>query len=227
MTDERDPQGRWPLGILRDGLGDPRPGVAQARGRRGAPAGGGGASAGRSTRRRAPRGPVGPERAGDPGACREVALRLLERTRRTRSDLTRKLREKGYDAAVIEAVIERLAAVGLVDDVEFALAFLAGRWGRRASGWRVLENDLRRRGVSKEDIAAARARFEIERGGVDELAGALRAIGQASRRYAQLDPQVRRRRLWGMLARKGFDGDTIEAALRVAGSARIAPDDRD
>lgn len=210
MTHDRDRRGPWPLGILRDGLGDPRPGAARPSG----------------ARARARRGPVGPERASDPAACREAALRLLERTRRTRSDLARRLKEKGYEAAVIDAVLERLAGVGLVDDVEFARAFLAGRWGRRASGWRVLENDLRRRGVSVEDIAAARVRFEAERGGVDELAGALRAIEQAARRYAKLDPQVRRRRLWGMLARKGFDGDTIEAALRAAESARRERNDR-
>ena len=98
-----------------------------------------------------------PEHAGDPEAAREAALRLLERTRRTRSDLSRRLREKGYDAAVIEQVLERLAGVGLVDDAEFARAFLKGRWGRRAAGWRRLEQDLRGRGVGADDIAAAPA----------------------------------------------------------------------
>jgi regulatory protein len=163
---------------------------------------------------------VGPARALDLDACREAALRLLERTRRTRSDLMRRLRDKGYDPAVIGQVIERLAGVGLIDDVEYARAYLAGRWGRRAAGWRVLENDLRRRGVSPDDIAAARAGFELERGGVDELAGALRAIEQAARRYVKLEPRVRRQRLWGMLARKGFDGETIEAALRMSEARR-------
>ncbi len=166
--------------------------------------------------RRTPRGPVSAERARDPEACREAALRLLERTRRTRSGLVRKLADKGYDAALIDQVIDRLAGVGLVDDVEYARAYLAGRWGRRAAGWRVLENDLRRRGVGAEDIATARAGFEAEHGGVDELAGARRAIEQAARRYAKLEPRVRRQRLWGMLARKGFGGETIEAALREA-----------
>jgi regulatory protein len=146
---------------------------------------------------------------------REAALRLLERTRRTRSDLLRRLRDKGYDAATIEDVIERLAAVGLVDDVEYARAFLAGRWGRRVAGWRVLEQDLRRRGVGAEDIAVARAGFEAERGDVDEVAGAVRAIEQAARRYAKLEPRARKQRLWAMLTRKGFGSETIEAALKA------------
>jgi len=173
------------------------------------------AGTGRRRARRAPRAPVDPVQAQNPEAVREAALRLLERTRRTRSDLMRRLRDKGYDPVVVDGIIERLTGVGLVDDVEYARAFLAGRWGRRAAGWRVLENDLRRRGVSADDIAAARAGFEAERGDVDEVAGAVRAIEQAARRYAKLEPRVRRQRLWALLSRRGFDGETIEAALRV------------
>lgn len=174
------------------------------------------APAEKAARRAARRAPVDAGRAVDPEACREAALRLLERTRRTRSDLERRLREKGYAPHVIDDVIARLAAVGLVDDIEYARAFLAGRWGRRAAGWRVLEQDLKRRGVGADDIAVARARFEAERGSVDEVAAAVRAIEQAARRYAKLDPRVRRRRFWALLMRKGFDGETIEAALREA-----------
>ena len=59
---------------------------------------------------------VSNERAGDLDAAREAALKLLERTRRTRSDLARRLKDKGYAAAAIEPVLERLVGVGLVDE---------------------------------------------------------------------------------------------------------------
>jgi regulatory protein len=163
----------------------------------------------RSRRRAAPS-----EERADAAAAREAALKLLERTRRTRLDLTRRLREKGYAAAVVEEVLDRLAAVGLVDDAEFARAYLAGRWGRRPTGWRRLEQELLRRGVSNEDLAAGRARLEQEAGSADELATARRVMTQASRRYAGLDPRTRRQRLYALLARRGFDVDTIEQALR-------------
>lgn len=154
------------------------------------------------------------ERAADPAAAREAALKLLERTRRTRADLARRLRDKGYDEPVVAEVLERLAGVGLIDDVEYARAFLAGRWGRRAAGWRVLEQDLRKRGVPSEDIASARARFEQAQGPADEVRLARRVAEQAERRYARLDPRIRRQRLYALLARRGFDGDTIAQALR-------------
>src|SRR4029079_19039030 len=71
--------------------------------------------------------------ARGPDATREAALRLIERMRRTRADLAKRLRDKGHDAADIERVLDRLAAVGLVDDIDYARAFLASRWGRRAA----------------------------------------------------------------------------------------------
>ena len=153
-------------------------------------------------------------RAADPEAAREAALRLIERRRRTRSDLARRLREKGYLEPVVGQVLDRLAGVGLVDDAEYARAFLAERWGRRAAGWRRLEQELRRRGIAADDIAQARARFTDEQGGADEVRLARRVVSQAERRYAGLEPRVRRQRLYALLARRGFDGDTIEQALR-------------
>jgi regulatory protein len=155
------------------------------------------------------------------GGAREAALKLLDHQRRTRRDLARRLRDKGHDPAEVEQTLDRLAQVGLIDDVEFARAFIAGRWGRRAAGWRRIEGDLRGKGVSADDIAAARARFEAEQGGengVDESAAARRVVQQAERRYAALDPRVRRQRLTALLLRRGFSYDTIEQVLR-AGSA--------
>jgi regulatory protein len=79
-------------------------------------------------------GAIAPESAGDPDVVRQAALRLLERSRRTRSDLERRLLDRGYTRGAVDEVVARLQGVGLVDDVEFARAFLAGRWGaaRRA-----------------------------------------------------------------------------------------------
>jgi regulatory protein len=154
------------------------------------------------------------EHATDPEAAREAALRLIERTRRTRWDLSRRLREKGFLEPVVAQVIERLSGVGLVDDVEYAHAFLTERWGRRVAGWRRLEQELRRRGVAADDIEQARSRFIEEQGGADEVRLARRVVSQAERRYAALEPRVRRQRLYALLARRGFDSETIEQALR-------------
>ena len=161
------------------------------------------------------RAPLGEERSTDPDAAREAALRLLERTRRTRSDLAKRLRDRGYAAGVIEPTLDRLAAVGLVDDLEYACAFLRERASRRPAGRRRLEQELRARGVGADDVARALERSEEESGSPDEAAGARRVLALAERRYRSLDPRTRRQRLYALLMRRGFDRDAIEAALKT------------
>jgi regulatory protein len=148
-------------------------------------------------------------------SCREAALEVLERTLRTRHDLERRLKAKGFEAVEIAATLDRLADVGLVDDVEYARAWLAGRWGRRPSGWRRLEQELRTKGVSQADAEKARELLAERGGAPDEVASAAKLVAQASRRYARLEPQARRQRLYALLARRGYDSDVIRRALEL------------
>jgi len=166
-------------------------------------------------RGRLPARPAEADRSLDLGACREAALRLLDRQRRTRSDLERRLRDKGYAGAAASEVLDRLAGLGLVDDVEYARAFMAGRRARRSAGARRIEQELRARGVSADDIVAASARLDAEQGGMDELAAARKVVAQAERRNRGLEPRLRRQRLFALLARRGFDGDVIRRALEL------------
>ena len=168
-----------------------------------------------TTLRTRTRRPADAEPITDPDACREEALKLLERTRRPRADLARRLAERGYAAATVEEVLDRLTGVGLVDDTEFARAFLAGRWGRRPSGWRRLQQELRAKGISEADAVAARALLEQREGSVDEVSAAAKLVAQAQRRYAKLEPRARNQRLYALLARRGFDGDVIRRALSL------------
>lgn len=158
-----------------------------------------------------------PEQVGstDPTACREAALKLLERTRRTRSDLERRLKDKGFAPATVGEVVARLVEVGLVDDAEFARAWLAGRWGRKPSGWRRLQQELRGKGISDDDIERARTQLAERGSAPDEVASAAKLIAKARRRYAALEPHVQRQRLYALLARHGYDSDTIRRALEL------------
>ena len=155
------------------------------------------------------------ESVTDTAVTREAALKLLERARRTRSDLERRLKDKGFAGVAVAEVLDRLAEVGLVDDAEYARAWLAGRWGRRPSGWRRLQQELRARGVGDEDVAKARAALAERGGAPDETGAAAKVVEQARRRFAALDPRVRRQRLYALLSRRGFDGDVIRRVLAL------------
>src|SRR5262249_37486862 len=143
---------------------------------------------------------------------------------RTRLDLERRLEQEGFAPDAVAGVLDRLADVGLVDDVEFARAWLAGRWGRRPSGWRRLEQQLRALGVSREDRERARAAGGGRGPAPDEGASAARLAARGGGRYAKLEPRAARQRLYALLARHGYDSDTIRRALDLRAPIGDAPE---
>ena len=77
---------------------------------------------------------------------------------RLRDYLLRKLRERGWAggaAPPVDALIERMAALGYVDDRAFAAA-RAAALGRRGYGARRVEGALRAAGIDEADAADAR-----------------------------------------------------------------------
>jgi len=133
----------------------------------------------------------------------EHALNFLSYRPRSEAEVRRNLREKDAEDEVIEAVIERLTRVGLLDDHAFARYWIENRLEFNPRGPRALRQELRQKGVSDAVIAEALAGF-------DEEAVARRAARAAVRRLAHLEPTEFRRRLGAYLARRGFSYAVIE-----------------
>jgi len=115
-----------------------------------------------------------------------------------------------------DARLNRLERVGLIDDLEYARAFLREKLGRRAVGARLLRSQLLARGVGGAVADEAMAQLTAsDDGSRTELDRARRAATQFARRYARLDPKTRRQRLSAALVRRGFDYDTVSEALRA------------
>jgi len=168
------------------------------------------------------RGGTLPAKSDAADAAHEAALKALERRRRTRRELERRLADRGFEPPAVRAALDRLERVGLVDDLEYARAFLRERLGRRAVGARVVRSQLLTRGVpaalvdqALEETASAAA-DELPR---SEAERARRALAQIARRYAGLEPRLRRQRLAAALARRGFDYDTVAEVLAEADRA--------
>jgi len=83
-----------------------------------------------------------------------AALDALARRDRCTEDLRRKLCDKGYDADVVDTVIERLVVEKLIDDRRYAENFVAYHAGRGHGPLRV-RADLRKCGTDSEAIDAA------------------------------------------------------------------------
>jgi regulatory protein len=136
----------------------------------------------------------------------ETALRFLAQRPRSEREIRRRLAQA--EPPVIDAVVERLQAVGLIDDVAFAQYWLDQRQSFRPRGPRVLRSELRQHGVADE-LAAAVANQLTETAEED----AYRAAQRHAARWASLDERTFRARLGQFLARRGFDWDTISPVV--------------
>lgn len=134
--------------------------------------------------------------------ARTLCLRLLTARARTRSELHGQLAKRGYPEDVSASVLDRLAAVGLVDDTDFAEQWVRSRRATAGKSRRALAAELRTKGVDREVIAAALS--EIDAGAERDRAEQL--VRTKLRREAlDGDDDARvTRRLVGMLARRGY-----------------------
>ncbi|HEY2765311.1 MAG TPA: regulatory protein RecX [Pseudonocardiaceae bacterium] len=142
--------------------------------------------------------------------ARGICLKLLTARPRSRAELARALSRRGIPAEVGESVLDRLGAVGLVDDAVFAESVVHAGHTHRGLGRRALAAELRRRGVpdgvAREAVAVVQPEDEEQR--IRELVR--RKLAGTSGR----DPATTARRLAGMLARKGYSEGLVLRVLR-------------
>lgn len=147
------------------------------------------------------------------------ALRMLAFRARASAELRRNLIRKGEAAEFVDAALERLTAAGLIDDSAFARQFARTRSAGAGISRRRIQQELTRRGVARDvgDSAVAEVYEEEE---IDEGDVAEKAARKKMRSLGGLDPQVRTRRLYAFLARRGHDTADIRRAIEtVTGEA--------
>jgi regulatory protein len=142
--------------------------------------------------------------------AREIALRFIARRMRTGREIADKLVSKGFERKVVAMVIEKFKAVGLIDDAEYASAFLRTSLKLRPRSYKLLKVELMKKGVTRE-VAANSVKESSEL--VSEVEIARRLLSRAHHRYENLPGGERRRKLFSFLARRGFSVDTISELL--------------
>jgi regulatory protein len=144
--------------------------------------------------------------------ARQIVLRQLALSPKSRKQLRDKLRQRNCPDDVAEAVLDRMAQVGLVDDEAYAGMLVRSQQASRGLARRALARELRTKGV---DDDTARATLET----IDpatERDQAERLVAKRLRSMHGLDATVQTRRLAGMLARKGYPADLALAVVREA-----------
>jgi len=150
------------------------------------------------------------------GVARTICLRLLTVRARTRAELSQALAARGVPEPASTKVLDRLAGVGLVDDRAFAGDFLASRQRDRGLAVREISRQLRDKGVDETVITAVVSDVGPE----TEAEVARQLVTRKLRSMTRLTPEVKTRRLVGMLARKGYSPSMAFQIVRdVVGAA--------
>jgi regulatory protein len=140
-------------------------------------------------------------------AALETAGAMLARRPRSEREIRRRLAQRRYGQAIVHETVERLRALGLIDDAVFAQTWTESRDRSSPRGRRMIAGELRAHGVQAE---VARDAAEA----IDEDDAAYRL---ARRRMAALDDSDSRlfaERLGGYLQRRGFGWDVVRTTVR-------------
>ncbi len=144
--------------------------------------------------------------------CFDRAMRSLESRLHSRSELKRKLMRHEYGDAVVEGVLSDLQRLGYIDDARFAKSKALSAAQHKHHGKRRAMMELMRSGV-KGDVA--KVALDEVYDATDPVAEAKALAEKQKARLQRLDPAVARRRLVGMLQRRGFDYEAIKPVVNA------------
>ena len=145
--------------------------------------------------------------------CFDRTVKYLEQRLHSRAELRRKVGRRDYPAEVVEQVLNDLERLGYVDDAKFAAAKAADAAGFKKHGPRRAALELRRAGVDQATVErAVDAVYED----ADSLSVARELAEKKAPALRKLDPAVARRRLYGMLLRRGFEYETVKPVVDAA-----------
>ncbi len=142
--------------------------------------------------------------------CLDDALRYLQSRLHSRMELRRKLMRREYGESVIDSVLDDLQRMGYVDDEQFARTRAQSAATYRHYGRRRAFMELLKAGVATE---VAELALEAVYGQHDTLESARQFAQKQAPRLARLDPMVARRRLAGMLQRRGFAYEDVKQVI--------------
>ncbi|CAM5533457.1 hypothetical protein GCM10010329_29030 [Streptomyces spiroverticillatus] len=189
----------------REGFGESGRGRRGTRGARSSR--GPGASGPGETRDGAPKPPQDPAEQ-----ARNICLRLLTGTPRTRKQLADALHKREIPQEVSDEVLSRFEEVGLIDDAAFADAWVESRHHGKGLARRALARELRTKGVDPALIDEAVGQLDSDQ----EEATARELVARKLRSTRGLERDKRLRRLAGMLARKGYPEGLAIRVVRQA-----------
>ena len=137
-----------------------------------------------------------------------ISLRLLSYRGRSAGELRKRLFEKGFEEFEIEKTLERLTALGFLNDRALADSLRRSAEEGRLLGKMGARRFLKDRGIKADDAENALADY-------DETAAAKRLYQKKTRISGPIVDAKGKRRIISALARKGFSTATIYKTLKM------------
>jgi regulatory protein len=137
----------------------------------------------------------------------QKALHFLSYRPRSSAEVRQNLTKRGTPEATVEETVNRLQHSGLINDQEFARAWVENRNTFQPRSKSALRMELRRKGLSDEIVQPV---LDEQ---VDEEALAFEAARKYARRLAGLEWFEFRQKLSGFLARRGFSYTTLSPVV--------------
>lgn len=204
------------------------PRTSQASGAR-APRNGGSGSVGMGGQRPSWKQKVRAARAAEEAdpytRAKTIVYNQLAYSAKTRGQLRKKLQAEGFEAELIEPLLDKFEAAKLIDDAEYAETFVRQKSRTKKLSRAALRRELAERGVRGEEAenALAQRTDEQEREDAAELVRKKLRPGMGLSDRAEKDKVTRR--LLGMLARRGYSSSVSMSVIREELAAYGAEDD--
>ena len=144
--------------------------------------------------------------------ARGIAINYLSYKPRTRRELETRLKRFAGDSQVVDSLIAEFSRSGLINDLNYANAFISSRYRVKGHGPSRLRSDLIRKGVARDTIDEA-----LQQLGEDDFEQrAEELLRRQWHKYRKLtDNRVRKRRAVAFLQRSGYP---VSLALEVFNS---------
>jgi regulatory protein len=137
------------------------------------------------------------------------AFRLLSYRGRSERELNDRLKRKGFTEETVLNTISHLKDNGFIDDVELALTLKSSAQENKLLGNEGIKGFLRQRGISEETIGNV-----ITDEDTDEILRAKKLVDRRLKTMENYPVFEMKKKLWRLLARKGYSFDTIKKVVK-------------
>lgn len=157
--------------------------------------------------------------------AKTIVYNQLAYSAKTRGQLRKKLQAEGFEAELIEPLLDKFEAAKLIDDAEYAQTFVAQKSRTKKLSRAALRRELAERGVRGEEAENALAQRTDEQ----EREDAAKLVRKKLRRGMNLSDRAEKdrvtRRLLGMLARRGYSSSVSMSVIHEELAAYGAEDE--